>query len=266
MTQVPAWRKWVAGLAGVAAAVRLLVLAEGYPTVYVPVIGLVAAAIAVHFAGLGPQLFARAVWWSNLGLGAILCIIDGGRTEREGGLVFAVACALALVVIGRKGLAEAGERAAYVPAAFRGSLLLLMVLALADAQTFLLFTAVAVDKSEGQAILPAAASACFVAGFVGLYRLRLWGAVVNGVTAVVVIALVSAGMMHVHRDIDPVMVVLCAVQLLAAAPMLAAVALGRPLPAALPAGARFRAVGVHAAILAVVGACVLGYAGVLHLR
>jgi hypothetical protein len=263
MTQVPAWRKWVAGLAGVAAGVRLLVLAEGYPTVYIPVVGLVAAAVAVHFPALGPQLFARAVWWSNLGLGAMLCILDGGRTEREGGLVFAVACALALLVIGRKGLAEASERAAYVPAAFRGALLLLMVLALADAQTFLLFTAIAFDKGEGPVLVPAAASAAFVAGFVGLYRLRLWGAVVNAVAALVVIALVSARMVHVHRELDPVMIVLCAVQLLAAGPMLAAVALGRALPAP---GPRARAIGVHAVILGVLGACVLGFAGVLHLR
>jgi hypothetical protein len=263
MTQVPAWRKWVAGLAGVAAAVRLFVLAEGYPTIYIPVLGLFAAAIAVHFAGLGPQLFARAVWWSNLGLGALLCILDGGRSDREAGLVFALACALALVVIGRKGLAEASERAAYVPAAFRGSLLLLMVLALADAQTFALFTAVALDKSEGPAWVPGAASVCFVAGFVGLYRLRLWGAVLNAATALAVIALVSARMVHVHRDLDPVMIVLGVVQLLAAAPMFAAVARGRPLPAP---GRRARAIGVHGVILAVVGACVLGYAGVLHVR
>src|SRR5262245_28680633 len=143
VTQVPRWRKLTAGALGLVAACALRAAADEWPIVSIPLALLIVSAIVVHLVKLGPQLLARAVWWSSLASGVLLAVA-GPQRDSDCGLVMAVACGAALLVIGRKGLAEASESAGYAPAAFRSSLLLLMVFALADAQTFLLFGIVSV--------------------------------------------------------------------------------------------------------------------------
>jgi hypothetical protein len=259
MTQLRSLRHGVAGAAGVAAGLYLFSLFDANGPVFIPAIGLTIAAVAVHFPQFGAQLLARAMWWSHLGLGTVLCVISGGRGEMKAGLALAAASAFALFVVGRKGLAEASERAEYLPSAFRSSLMLLMVLALADAQTMFLFGAVALNRGS-QPIVPLAACAAFITGYVGLHRLKFWGAIVNATTALAVVALVWLRVAHVEHDVDRVMVVVCAVQLLVAAPMLVAVALRQPLPSL---GPRARAWGAATAIVALLGICCLSAAGIL---
>jgi hypothetical protein len=237
MTQVPLWRKLAAGVLGVSGSIALVIEAKQEAwKVGIPILALIAAALVVHRPTLGPQLLARAIWWSNLGLGAILCFV-GGSSERRAGIVLTWGCGLALLAISRKGLAEASERADYAPAAFRSSLLLLMVLALADAQTLLVFAMVEASRNVLESAVMGFAGLVFLAGFVGLYKIRIWGALLNTLTAILLLALIGTTFVKPSHSIGPVILVLATVHTLAAAPMLLSVFAKLRLPSA-PATAR----------------------------
>lgn len=251
-TQVPLWRKLAAGVCSLAAAVGLLSLGHGDAwKLAVAIAALCVAALVVHLPRLGPQVVARAAWWANLGLGTAFCVF-GGSSERQGGLLVSLTCGAALLVIGRKGLAEASERAGYAPAAFRSSLLLLMALALADAQTFGLFAIISYsdryqDRLRLSFYLLGAVAAVFTLGFVGLYRLRLWGAVLNLITAVVFALVVLSGVADFDHQVAQLLMVLCAGQVVAATPMMVGLIRGKPLPAAPP---WLRGAGASSAVIA----------------
>ena len=256
-TQVRFWQKLAAGVASCVAAFSLYTLARNDTwKVSIALVALVAAAFLVHRATLGPQLVARAVWWANLGLGTAFCVF-GGRSERGEGLVLALACGAALLVTGRKGLAEASERAGYAPAAFRSSLLLMMALALADAQTFLLFGILMLTGSHSEApsgMVLAIVGALFVVGFVGLYRLWLWGAFLNVVTALAFGIILLTHAVQFDRELRLIFLTLCAGQLLAAAPMTIGLVRGKPLPSA-PAALRGAGATFVVAALMLLCAC-----------
>ena len=221
-----------------------------------PMIELIVAAVLVHIPSLGAQLGARAVWWSNLGLGAIICFLSSPNSSHSlPAFAFVVLCAVALLGVGRQGLGDAGERGGYAPAAFRSSLLLLMVLALADAQTFLLFVILIMKDSNagGTILLLGPAALLYVIGFVALYRLRPWGAVLNALTSVVVFVVAISEAFTMDRELRIIAEVLTAVHVVAAAPMLVALVTGRQLP---QVGPRLRALlgaGVIVAVVALSG-------------
>lgn len=249
-------RRTLAGLAGVAGGLCLIagVRSNGDNELLIPMVELIIAAVLVHVPSLGAQLGARAVWWSNLGLGTIICLLGNSRSSHSlPAFGFVVFCAIALLGVGRQGLGEAGERGGYAPAAFRSSLLLLMVLALADAQTFFLFVVLLWrdQNGTGTTLLLAPATALYVVGFVALYRLRPWGAVLDALTSVVVFVVAFSEVLLIDRELRQIAEVLTAVHVLAAAPMLVALFTGRRLP---QASARVRAVLGACVILALVAA------------
>jgi hypothetical protein len=246
-TQVPIWKKLAAGAAALVAAGALFSTARSESfVVALPLALLSLSALSVHSNRLGAQLFSRAVWWSNLGLGTALAVV-GAYRESESGALMSLACGLALLVIGRRGLAEASEAGGFAPAAFRGSLLLLMVLALADAQTFLLFGVVGLNKSGyvaawGPGLLVVGVS--YAIAFVGLYRLALWGALVSVATsAVAFVALVALPI--ATTNIREFLTVVTGAQCLAAAPLLIGLVRRKPLPSL---GQRGRSVGASVVI------------------
>jgi uncharacterized membrane protein (UPF0136 family) len=211
----------------------------------VPVGALFLSIAAVCHVSMATQLFARAVHWSNLGLGVILCIL-GSHKERDRGVVLAVACALALMVAGRVGLREAERRAAFVPAAFKSSLLLLMVLALADAQTFFLLGGASLsDHQRRFAFVLFAAALVMIVGFVLLMRLSLVGLFANVGTCILVFAYAA---LHTgaHKSFPEIMMVLTGLHALAASPTLYAVLTRRPVPGLGPRG---RAIGATAVLI-----------------
>jgi hypothetical protein len=257
-TRVWPRRSIAAGLSGAAGVPILLALShDAYWKVLLPVVALVSAAIVVLIPRLGPQLFARAVFWSNLGLGAILCLLGSG-SETWSGFELAAACGIALLVVGRKGLAEGGERDAYAPAAFRSSLLLLMVLALADAQTFLLFGILNMDGADGARFGPhvsallLTAGAVLAVGFIGLYRVELWGAALNVGTCVAVLIVAGAGLIQVDDKVRKVVCALSALHVLVASPMLLSLFTKRRLPSPSP---RVRGIAASAVIVGALLVC-----------
>ncbi|HSO37626.1 MAG TPA: hypothetical protein VLT33_34105, partial [Labilithrix sp.] len=188
-----------------------------------------------------------------LGLGAIICVLSSpSGSQSLPAFALVAGCAFALLAVGRRGLGEAGERGGYAPAAFRSSLLLLMVLALADAQSFFLFIVLVRSNAghlETMLVLGPAAVA-YLVGFVGLYRLAPWGAVLNALTSAIVLVVVAAQVSVMDRELRHIVEVLTAVHVLAAAPMLLSLFTGRQLP---QAGPRLRAVLAAGVVLAGVG-------------
>jgi hypothetical protein len=254
-TQVEPWQKIIAGLAGVVAAVALVVSLTTHERselwkLFLPLIGLVASAFIIHRPTLGAQLLARAIWWANLGLASILCFVGGGSNDiLAGGAAMAIACGTALLVIGRKGLAEASERANYAPPAFRSSLLLLMVLGLADAQTFLLFGILDATDHVPKLRVFFPVGIAYLVGFVGLYRLATWGALLNMATSLAMILYLSSGGLPSEGELRNVVYVLCTAQLLASIPLGVGLLMKRPLVTLPP---RIRAFAAPAAVLAVI--------------
>ncbi len=250
-------RSSAAGLAALAASTAFLLKLgnDVKPVALVPVVGPVVGALLVQFSSLGAQLLARGLWWSNVVLGVIL-VFAGTRSDSQLGLPLVLGCGAALALADRRSLAAAAERADFRPAAYAGTLQLLMVLALADAPTLLLFTHVEARHGHNPASLALGAAAIgLLVGFVGLYRLSLWGVLVTTVTSLALgVALVS-GLVTVNDDLTRPLTVICAVQVLVAAPMLFSLATRRPLPAVSPRvrGALATALLVAVALSAVAG-------------
>jgi hypothetical protein len=259
-SRVPLWRRLATSGAGLMGGLALVLFEKGEPAVLIPTVFLALAALAIHAPRLGPQLFARAVWWANLGLGTILCLL-GSDTEARIGIWLSIGSGAALLGIGRQGLVEAEERSGYLPAAHRASLLLLMVLAMADAQTFLLMGALELDNSSRglSGLFMFAVGALFVVGFVGLYRLAPWGALVTAGTSLVTFVVVGAEVIRVDSDFFEIVLVLTVVQMLATAPMLIAMVSGRSILPPLPARSRELAAG--SVVLLLIGVSLLRIAG-----
>jgi hypothetical protein len=251
-------RRMGAGVAGIAGISVLVADVHGSDRgkLLLPIGALVAAALLIHLRGLGPQLVARAAYWANLGLGTIVCVL-GGSHERTSGVALAAGCGAALLLVGRHGIGEAGERAGYAPSAFRSSLLLLMVLALADAQTFFLFSLLEWDDgklgSSDAGVMLFGAGVLLVIGFVGLYRLAIWGALLNVATCACVLLLTLSRGVRLDSDFRPVVAILTSLQLVVAAPMMVSLVLRRPLFREPPPA--LRGLIANAAVLVLLAVC-----------
>ncbi|MFO0610524.1 MAG: hypothetical protein U0324_45605 [Polyangiales bacterium] len=251
-------RQILAALAGLGGAAVFATFIYVEQTVkkqaYIPVIALAVAAVAAQLRPLGAQLLARGLWWSNLVLGVLLCVTGNGR-EVGIGAALAAGCGAALVVADRRALAEASEGAGYRPVAYAGTLQLLMVLALADAQTLGLFALIFYPEGQGAPLALGALG--LLAGFVGLYRLSLAGVAATMATSLGVLLALATRAMRIDRDLVAPLMALSAVQLAVPLPMLASMALRRPLPAP---PARLRGRLADAVVVAlVVGAVAWGY-------
>lgn len=183
-------------------------------------IPLAALALAPFLAVLAPlwaQLCARAVQWSNLGLGVMMTVLGNG-TERAQGALLALGCGATLLALGQHGLAEAERRAAFVPAAFRNSLLLLMILALADALSFALFGSLFLaDAPIGVGLVLLLAAAALCVGFVLLLRMSTLGLVLDAVACLAVAGTMLTTVDAGDRSIRTILLVLSSAHVLVAA-------------------------------------------------
>ncbi len=220
----------------------------------IPVVSLAVAVLCAVLAPLWAQLLARAVQWSNLGLGLAMTIL-GSSDERPRGLLLALACGSTLLVLDQHGLAEAERRADFVPAAFRNSLLLLIVLAMADSLSFALFGSVSLQESvAGMGVLLLAAAALLVVGFVLLLRLSVRGLYVNAAACVLAAASVPLAARHQSEGIDAMLLILSVVHLLVLVVVAASIRRGRAL---LSSTARSRKLVTRGVILALMALAIL---------
>jgi hypothetical protein len=210
---------------------------------------------------LGLQLLARAFWWSILIMSLLATLMSGGATNDGRFAAFAVACAgLALLAIGRVGLGA--EAARFQPVAFRGTLQLSLVLAMADTAA-LAFCAVCWFL-DGRAAVAVGKVLLFPAftglGVVGLLRLRTWGLLVAVASNLLVGTLALTKNLPVPYPLTYVFIATAAIQLLVPLPMIVRLVLRRGPPP--DRWQTFRTVGANLAILSLVALGV--YAGLFR--
>lgn len=214
---------------------------------------LLASAGLLYRDHLPSQILVRAALWSNLILGTLIAI-SGGNSEVEIGAVMAVATATGLLSLGRSGLDARTE--AFAPVAFRGSLVLALVMALADTQSLALFGTIQLENGSGLPIL--ACAALMGVALFGLYRLRVWGLALNIVANVLIASLALTDVLDLP---PPIVFALCstaAVQLALPAPLLVAMIRGKA-PEDRVTFARLRATVVPVATVALASLAVAGW-------
>ena len=260
----PRARAVLAGLLGLVGAVLFARMLPGSakPAALIPPVALLVAFLVAPLRHLGAQLLARGLWWSNLLLGVMLALVGSGR-ERALGPALTAACGAALVVADRRALGEAAARDGFRPASYGGTLQLLMVLALADAQTLGLFALVELGHDDATVMLFGLCALAFLAGFAGLLRLALWGVGLTMASAFVLLVAVLSQAVRIDRDLRLPLTAIATLQLLAPLPMLASMALRRRWPEPSHRTQAWLARGV---ITAIVAATLLAWAMDVRLR
>lgn len=222
---------------------------------WIPSASLALAAGLALSPRLGPQLLARGVWWSNLVLGALLCGV-GSRAEAHLGVALTLGCAGALLLAGGRSLAAAGRSAGFRPESYGGTIMLLLVLALGDAQTLGLLALIERSRPGPSAPALALAAAGFAAGAVGLARLSYVGLLATTASALALVVALAAGVVAVDPVLRIPLYAIAGAQLAAPLPMLASIATRRPLPSLSPGAASLAA----RACVAAIGLCALALA------
>jgi hypothetical protein len=215
------------------------------------------AAGAIWTRPMWAQLLARGFWWSFLLFGAFMTVTSGG-SDRTLGAEWAVAGAAALLAAGRLGLDAVDGR--FRPVAFRGTLVLALVLAMADLLLFLWVGILDAAGGHGGLLLLLPPMA---AGVIGLLRLRTWGLLVGIATNLLIVTLMATELLHVpHWSVRVLIVSSAVAQLIVPLPMLVTIATRRaPGP---DRWRRARTIGATCVILALAGVSTCW--SVLHLR
>lgn len=221
----PTWRKALTACAALVTAGTFFAFDGSTPwSLGVPISMLVMATALSFREHLPSQVLVRAALWSNLILGALITV-SSHASEALVAYIMLMGSATGLLSIGRFGLDLPSNR--FAPVAFRASLVLALVMALADTQSLVLFGGIHVEGKHFDAAAPLLACAgVMMVALVGLYRLAVWGLVLNLATNIAVAGLAVSGSLDLPK---PVVVALCTtalVQLLLPVPLLSAMARG----------------------------------------
>jgi len=209
-----------------------------------PLILLGWASRLIRSTQFGAQMLARGIVWSSLVVGVLIACFEAFFYAIPGAIV-ATCCAMALIRLRGRGLEPGPGDGRFRPVAFRTHLVLSLVMACADAQT-LCFAAVlqivlAVQKSQmpSSGLLTSACALVMIAAVWGVYRLRVWGLVLNVVGNVVIAWLALDGVLRLEFPIGATLAITATLQLILAVPIIATVLgdrdAGRP-----PVGGRLR--------------------------
>jgi hypothetical protein len=186
---------------------------------------IVVPAVAAGLIWLRPiaaQLLARGAWWSFLLGGGLLSVAARDDVARFGFL--AVACnGIALLAAGRTGLGDGAGH--FRPVAFRGTLILALVLAIADTGAFLwMGSGTAMFGGHPSLLIMAMPMAV---GVVGLLRLRTWGLLLSLASNLLVAILGSTGVLYLDGPLRALFVTTACLQLIIPLPMLVSIWRGR---------------------------------------
>lgn len=223
-------RRGIATLASLVIALRLLRALDhescGYlaTTVAVPL----AAGALIWGRALIAQLVARGAWWSMLLTSCLLAIstpVSGSALAAS----IAACSAIALLAVGGSGLEHSDDR--FAPVAFRGTLLVALVLAIADASALSWFgIGNLYYEHRGSVLL---VTPFMFAGVVGLLRLRTWGLVVSVATNAALVVLIATEVVYLPTPLRALFIGTSVLQLAIPVPMLVSILTKRP-PAARP--------------------------------
>jgi hypothetical protein len=229
----PLWRRVAVGILSVASMFALAWEARNSTKPYellIPIVSAIIAGIVVHLPAVGPQLLTRSILWANMLLGFAIVVLSG-NSKQWSGPALCLGNVLALAIAGRRAITNAHAAGGHKSVRHPQSHLLLMVFALADAQTYLLFGFLEYRSWVG--IVLFAATALLVLGFVGLYRQQLWGAICNFVVSFGIAGIFACSLVvgkPREAEFYMVIVVLAVLHIVAALPMLIASYSNRELP------------------------------------
>src|ERR1700733_13180469 len=181
----------------------------------------VVAAALIWSGRLVAQLLARGTWWSLLLVGGLMALI-ADREGRHLGAYIAMCNAAALLVVGSSSLDSRGR---FAPIAFRGTLLVALVLAIADTGAFLWFgTGSMMFEGRYSCLLLVP---LMVTGVIGLLRLRTWGLMVSLFTNLLIAILAISGVLFLPGPLRGLFVGTAVLQMLVPIPMVIAIVRGR---------------------------------------
>jgi hypothetical protein len=196
----------------------------------IPTVLCTLSAVLLHHGYLGSQVLARATWWSNLIFGTLVAISAGDAVGNRLGFMLAIGSGLALLAMGRAGLDAGARSGRFHPVAYRGLLIVALVMALADAQSLLFFGAIMAHDHTGMgmppAILPLVCAGVMMIAVFGLFRLAVWGLMLNLLANVAIAGLGLAGALELPGPIVGSLVATAVLQILLPVPMLVAMARG----------------------------------------
>lgn len=162
--------------AGAVAGILLLARDPAELWAAATVIGL--SALLVFHRHVASQLFVRATLWAHTLVFLVEATV-GDDSERVQGAVVVGCLAAALLVIGRFSLDDDARSGAFQPVAFRASMMTGLVLSLALAQWFFLFSGILLvddDFSARPLLLTfATATGLILLAVYGMFRLAVWG-------------------------------------------------------------------------------------------
>ena len=163
-------------------------------------------------------------------------LVGDFKIERMLGAGLLLGSGLALLVLGRLGVDDADRTGTFVPTALRGTLTASLVMALADAQTLLLFGGVAIHDASDRSseitsnagvLLVGAGVLLILAGW-GLFRLRGWGVLASVLGNLALLGVVVANVGDLPQPLRLGWGTTAAVQLLLMARLLIALRTGAP--------------------------------------
>jgi hypothetical protein len=205
----------------------------------------------VRSTSAGGQMLLRALLWSSALLGALVNVIEPGVVPVTAAVAGVVAGG-ALLILRQHGLEPERYTGAFAPVAHRGVLTLMMILAVADAQTLVAWT-------NGSYWYHPAAGICglaMVVGIIGLSRLELWGLLLSALMSLGIAIAALSGWLELPFGVVAMISGTAGTQVVLAAVVLRSVRRGTPTE--LPILARWGSVLVWLVIAAVMVASVAG--------
>jgi len=198
--------------------------------VLLPMAMLAWAARMVTRPTFAAQVLVRAIAVSNLVVALLLALSVGGVIGALAQVVIAVGCFRALQLLGERGLDASDPRSEFRPIAFRGFLILALIMAFADAQT-LMFSALTQGSylftDDRTWLIASRAAPTLLAAVImalnvwGLMRLRTWAMLLNIVANLVIARLALTGTLGVNIYVAASLSLTAAVQLMLPVPILA---------------------------------------------
>lgn len=178
-------------------------------------VGPLLAAVGIWPRAIGLQLVSRAFWWAQLLFAVLFSVFTRG--EPDGRIVaLALGSAGALLLAGRLGLADDGS-GRFRPVAFRGTLMLALVLAISDVGTFFWVGTMQILRDGNVRVILFVP--LMIAGVIGLLRLRTWGLIVSVACNVLVAVLAWTPFFAMPEGFSYIVVVTAIAQLLIPLPI-----------------------------------------------
>jgi hypothetical protein len=216
-----------------------------------PLAAVVFSSLLLRSTSAGGQMLLRALLWSTALLGGLVNVVEPGVVPVTAAVAGVVAGG-ALLILRQHGLEPERYTGSFAPVAHRGVLTLMMILAVADAQTLVAWT-------NGSYWHHPAAGLCglaMVVGIVGLSRLELWGLLLSALMSLGIAIAAWLGWLGLPLGVVAMISGTAGAQVLLAAVVLHSVRRGTPTER--PVLARWGSTFVWIVIAAVMIASIVG--------